>query len=178
VGINALGAVQPELIPALQVGKKVLKGYIDRPTAYQENPTKELVKDINPVGLAVDYALGGAYSDDEGQTDNEDDSDDEQDLAQPHFWNGNAWIPMPQLPPAELEGDEILEGEGLKRMIGGHWTRQMKPYLERELRNYKNIVHHLGQHLSESGPKDPKDAMGYSHFGNEMRRVQKLLSTI
>ena len=132
VGINALGAVQPELIPALQVGKKVLKGYIDRPTAYQENPTKELVKDINPVGLAVDYALGGAYSDD----------------------------------------------EGLKRMIGGHWTEQMKPYLERELRNYKNIVHHLGQHLSESGPKDPKDAMGYSHFGNEMRRVQKLLSTI
>ena len=123
VGINALGAVQPELIPALQVGKKVLKGYIDRPTAYQENPTKELVKDINPVGLAVDYALGSG-------------------------------------------------------MEGGHWTPQMKPYLERELRNYQNIVHHLGQHLSDSGQKDPKDAMGFNHYGNEMRRVQKLLSTI
>lgn len=123
VGINALGAVQPELIPALQVGKKVLKGYIDRPTAYQENPTKELVKDINPVGLAVDYALGSG-------------------------------------------------------MEGGHWTPQMRPHLERELRNYQNIVHHLGQHLNESGQKDPKDALGFNHYGNEMRRVQKLLSTI
>jgi len=61
---------------------------------------------------------------------------------------------------------------------GGHWTEQMKPHLEKELRNYQNIVHHLGQHLSESGPKDPKDAMGYSHYGNEMRRIKQLLSTI
>lgn len=56
MGISALETAQPELIPALQVGKKVLKGYIDRPSAYQKNPTKELIKDTNPVGLATDYA--------------------------------------------------------------------------------------------------------------------------
>lgn len=69
-------------------------------------------------------------------------------------------------------------GSPLDRQIGGHWTEQMKPHLEKELRNYQNIVHHLGQHLSESGQKDPKDAMGYSHYGNEMRRIKQLLSTI
>ena len=118
---------------------------------------------------------GGANSDDEGQTDNEDDSDDEQNLAQPHFWNGNAWVPIPQLPPAELVGDEILEGEGL---VGGHWTLGEVGHLKRELKNYENIAHHLGQHLSEKGAKDPKDSMGFAHFSREAERIKRLIADI
>jgi hypothetical protein len=61
---------------------------------------------------------GGAYSD-EGETDNEDDSDDE-DLALPHFWNGQQWVPVPPLPAGmnALEDDEII-GNGYYRMKNG-----------------------------------------------------------
>jgi hypothetical protein len=61
---------------------------------------------------------GGAYSD-EGETDNEDDSDDE-DLAHPHFWDGQQWVPVPPLPAGmnALEGDEII-GNGYYRMKNG-----------------------------------------------------------
>ena len=121
------------------------------------------------------YKGGANGDDDEGQTDNEDDSDDEQNLAQPHFWNGNAWVPVPQLPPAGLEDDEILEGEGLK---GGHWTLGEVGHLKRELKNYENIAHHLGQHLSEKGAKDPKDSMGFSHFSREAERIKRLIAKI
>jgi len=58
MGVSALGTAQPELIPALELGKKALKGYIDKPTAYQKNPSKMLIKDLNPVGLAKDYIRG------------------------------------------------------------------------------------------------------------------------
>lgn len=40
-------------------------------------------------------------------------------LAQPHYWNGQEWIPIPQPPPIPedqlLVGDEIIEGEGARR---------------------------------------------------------------
>jgi hypothetical protein len=68
---------------------------------------------------------GGVGTDDEGETDHEDNSDDEEEdnpLAHPHFWNGHEFVPVPNMaPPAGLEGDEILEGEGLRRrrMRGG-----------------------------------------------------------
>lgn len=57
-GAMALTAYAPEFAPAIQAGKKALKGYIDRPSEYQKNPTKELMKDVNPVGMAEDYAKG------------------------------------------------------------------------------------------------------------------------
>ena len=59
---------------------------------------------------------GGAYSD-EGETDNEDDSDDE-DLALPHFWNGQQWVPVPPIQMNALEDDEII-GNGYYRMKNG-----------------------------------------------------------
>lgn len=61
---------------------------------------------------------GGAYSD-EGETDNEDDSDDE-DLAVPHFWDGQQWIPVPPLPAGMIgmEDDEII-GNGYYKMKNG-----------------------------------------------------------
>lgn len=58
MGVDILGTAQPELIPALEIGKKMAKGYIDKPTAYQKNPSKMLIKDLNPVGLAKDYIRG------------------------------------------------------------------------------------------------------------------------
>jgi hypothetical protein len=79
------------------------------------------------------------------------------------------------LPPAELVGDEILEGEGL---VGGHWTLGEVGHLKRELKNYENIAHHLGQHLSEKGAKDPKDSMGFAHFSREAERIKRLIADI
>jgi hypothetical protein len=58
-----------------------------------------------------------AEDSDEGETDHESDSDDEnEDLAQPHFWNGHEWVLVPQHAPFGLEDDEILEG-GLYRHL-------------------------------------------------------------
>lgn len=40
-------------------------------------------------------------------------------LAQPHYWNGVEWVPIPLPPPIPanqiLEGDDIIEGEGARR---------------------------------------------------------------
>ena len=37
-------------------------------------------------------------------------------LAQPHYWNGQEWVPVPQQAPmVALEDDEIIEGEGARR---------------------------------------------------------------
>lgn len=174
------------------VGGKKKKGFLDFITKVGTTLGKPFEKEvgINPFTAGFDLGekviapalmkvfppRGGANGDDdEGQTDNEDDSDDEQNLAQPHFWNGNAWVPVPQLPPAVLEDDEILEGEGLK---GGHWTLGEVGHLKRELKNYENIAHHLGQHLSEKGAKDPKDSMGFSHFSREAERIKRLIAKI
>jgi hypothetical protein len=67
---------------------------------------------------------GGANGDsDEGETDSEDSSSDEEDnpLAHPHFWDGHQWVPIvPNPPPANLmEDDEIIEGNGYYRMKDG-----------------------------------------------------------
>jgi len=48
----------PAAAPAIEAAKRAAKGYIDRPTAYQKNPSKELMKDVNPVGMAEDFAKG------------------------------------------------------------------------------------------------------------------------
>jgi hypothetical protein len=66
-------------------------------------------------------------------------------------------------------------GEG---MLGGHWTSHMLPHLEKELKNYQNIIHHLGQHLHEKGEHDPKDMIGFRHFTNEAKRIKKLMGRI
>jgi hypothetical protein len=78
---------------------------------YKKNRSKVL-KRINK-NRSLD---GGAYSD-EGETDNEDDSDDE-DLAHPHFWNGQQWVPVPPIQMNALEDDEII-GNGYYRMKNG-----------------------------------------------------------
>ena len=61
-GIDALGtaamAYAPAAAPAILAAKRAAKGYVDRPTAYQKNPAKELMKDVNPVGMAEEYAKG------------------------------------------------------------------------------------------------------------------------
>jgi hypothetical protein len=48
----------PSAAPAIQAAKRAAQGYISRPTAYQENPSAELMKDVNPAGMAEDY-IGG-----------------------------------------------------------------------------------------------------------------------
>jgi hypothetical protein len=51
-------AYAPEAAPAILAAKRAAKGYIARPTAYQKDPAKELRKDVNPEGMARDYAKG------------------------------------------------------------------------------------------------------------------------
>ena len=61
-GLDALATAAtvyaPGAAPAIQAAKSAAKGYIDRPTAYQKNPSKELMKDVNPAKMAEDYAKG------------------------------------------------------------------------------------------------------------------------
>ena len=223
--------------------------------------------------------LKGGANEDEGETDTEDNSDDEENLLNlPHFWNGQEWVPI--VPPAinGLEDDDILVGgkkkgfldfitkvgttlgkpfkkevginpftagfdlgekviapalmkvipprggmmpagapppppppggpgpkvyhtPGLMEMIeeyirpppeppqnlkqgpkgrktykGGCETFPIADHLEKEMRNYLNIAQHLGQHLSEPGPKDPKDKLGYIHFSKEAKRIKDLIA--
>ena len=82
----------------------------------------------NPRGYPEEKGTGEGYSGgangDEGETDNEMDTDDEDEvnpLALPHFWNGQEWVPVvPNPPPANLmEDDEIIEGNGYYRMKDG-----------------------------------------------------------
>jgi hypothetical protein len=81
---------------------------------------------------------GGANGDDdEGHTDTEDNSDDEeQNLALPHFWNGQQWVPIPLPPPIPqdqlLQGDEIIEGEGLGLRIARKIYDWYKPPIDFE----------------------------------------------
>jgi len=84
---------------------------------YKKNRTKVL-KRINKQRSLEGGANG---DDDEGETDNEMDTDDEVDLAQPHFWDGQQWVPVPPLPAGMvgLEDDEILEGNGYYKMKNG-----------------------------------------------------------
>lgn len=60
--IDTAGAVAtayaPSAAPAIEAAKRAAKGYVARPTAYQENPSKELMKDVNPAGMAEDYVRG------------------------------------------------------------------------------------------------------------------------
>lgn len=55
---KAAMAYAPEAAPAIEAAKRAAKGYIDRPSEYQKNPSKALMKDVNPVGMAEDYAKG------------------------------------------------------------------------------------------------------------------------
>jgi hypothetical protein len=72
--------------------------------------------------------------------------------------------------------DEVVVlGAGLS---GGHWTSKMLPHLKKELKNYQNIIHHLGQHLHEKGEHDPKDMIGFRHFTNEATRIKKLMEKL
>jgi hypothetical protein len=64
----AATAYAPSAAPAIEAAKRAAKGYIARPTAYQKDPAKELRKDVNPEGMARDYAQGkvDAYMKGEG----------------------------------------------------------------------------------------------------------------
>jgi hypothetical protein len=61
---------------------------------------------------------------------------------------------------------------------GGCGTSIGVSHLEKEMRNYQNIAHHLGQHLAESGSQDPKDQIGYYHFSKEANRIKQLIADI
>lgn len=123
MGVSALGTAQPELIPALELGKKALKGYIDKPTAYQKNPSKMLIKDLNPVGLAKDYIRGEIESKlmpatpapavGSGRTGRKRNA--KKALDKTHYWDGKKWVLLPQAPRTGLVGDTIIEGAGRKR---------------------------------------------------------------
>jgi hypothetical protein len=82
-------------------------------------------------------------------------------------------------------GQDVIAPALMKRfpprgrgMEGGHWTPPMASHLEKEMRNYQNIAHHLGQHLAESGSQDPKDQIGYYHFSKEAERIRDLIADI
>jgi hypothetical protein len=82
-------------------------------------------------------------------------------------------------------GQDVIAPALMKRfpprgrgMEGGHWTSTEVSHLEKEMRNYQNIAHHLGQHLAESGPKDPKDQIGFYHFSKEAERIADLIDQI
>ena len=57
-------------------------------------------------------------------------------LAQPHFWNGVEWVPIPLPPPIPanqiLEGDDIIEGEGLGLSIARKIYDWYKPPIDFE----------------------------------------------
>jgi hypothetical protein len=115
----------------------------------------------------------------------ESDSDDEQ--------TGKGFNPLPDFKDqvASAEGgminplsDPVFAKEYARMKkeeegeVGGHWTTHLKPHLNKELSNYENIIHHLGQHLHEKGAIDPKDITGFHHFSREADRVKKLLARI
>lgn len=64
-GLDALATAAtvyaPGAAPAIQAAKRAAKGYIDRPTAYQEDPTGELMKDVNPQKMAMEQMGMGIF---------------------------------------------------------------------------------------------------------------------
>ena len=105
-------AYAPEAAPAIQAAKRVAKGYVDRPTAYQENPTKEILKDVNPAAMVDTYVKGITGG---GRTGRKRASKKKamELLAQTHMWDGQQWINQPQIPISPLESDHLLEGGGI-----------------------------------------------------------------
>jgi hypothetical protein len=144
------------------------------------------IKDVPAIGAGLPLSeiksyyvtpQGGQLSDDEGETDTEDNSDDEEDnpLAHPHFWDGHQWIPIPHHPPAGLEDDEILEGEG--RRGGGIYydkngcevyTGGCSPCLE----DYDMIIKHLVSHITD--PNEPVDPRDYNQTIHFIKRVKAM----
>ena len=121
--------------------------------------------------------------------------DDDELVDDDDFFEGDEIIeesgPYPRARPTEQEmmgredarTEELINREadrlfGKGRATGGHWTPPMASHLRKEMRNYQNIAHHLGQHLAESGPKDLKDKLGFIHFSKEAKRISKLIKQI
>jgi hypothetical protein len=51
-------AYAPAAAPAIMAAKRVAKGYLDRPSAYQANPSKEIMKDADVGAIAKDVMKG------------------------------------------------------------------------------------------------------------------------
>jgi hypothetical protein len=104
-------AYAPSAAPAIQAAKRAAKGYIDRPTAYQENPTKELLKDINPAAMVDTYVKGITGG---GRTGRKRMSKKAmKDLMKTHMWDGTQWVPMEKVPITPFENEPMLEGSGI-----------------------------------------------------------------
>jgi hypothetical protein len=146
MGVDVLGTAQPELIPALEIGKKMAKGYIDKPTAYQKNPSKMLIKDLNPVGLAKDYIRGEIESKlmpsapapnvGSGRTGRKRKA--KKALDKTHYWDGEKWVLLPQAPRTKLESDTIIEGSGRKRGRPRKTTAKASDYLDTVISSLKS----------------------------------------
>jgi uncharacterized Zn-finger protein len=121
--------------------------------------------------------------------------DDDELVDDDDFFEGDEIIeesgPYERAKPTEREmmgredarTEELINREadrlfGKGRATGGHWTPPMASHLRKEMRNYQNIARHLGQHLAESGPKDPKDKLGFIHFSKEAKRIRDLIADI
>lgn len=112
----AATAYAPAAAPAIQAAKRAAKGYISRPTAYQENPTKELIKDVNPAQMVADAQreyLGMGLSRTRRQRGR---AKVKKILGVSHMWDGSQWVPIPQVGATPLVGD-VLEGEGIMDIV-------------------------------------------------------------
>jgi len=112
------GEKYPVLRPTKRVNKKtpLTADEIDPKNLKEQIALKQKIK--GKKNLPRFIIRGGANGDDdEGQTDTEDNSDDEEQiLAIPHYWNGQQWVPIPPNPPPPvLLEDEIIEGGKLSR---------------------------------------------------------------
>jgi hypothetical protein len=105
------------------------KMVLRNPKKFQPRTQKRASFYLNVILPQQSARSGGVVgdSDDEGETDHEDNSDDEEEgepnLALPHFWDGHQWVLMPPQPVNPnlddwglLADDEILEGEGYRKM--------------------------------------------------------------
>ena len=109
---------------------------------------------------------GGVGTDDEGETDSEmdtdtEDEDEDNPLAHPHFWDGNQWVPMPNMaPPANLMEDDEIIGEGLRRMMmrGRGWEEKPAPSGNAFLDTITSVGHELGKAHPASKYVNPFDA--------------------
>lgn len=109
---------------------------------------------------------GGANGDDdEGETDSEMDTDTEDEdennpLALPHFWNGNQWVPVPNMAPANLMEDDEIIGEGLRRMMmrGRGWEEKPASSGNAFLDTITSVGHDLGKAHPAGKYVNPFDA--------------------